>query len=50
MAYGATNCGKTHTIFGNETDGTEKGLAYQCGEYLINHLFKEGYSFYFSYL
>lgn len=53
MAYGATNSGKTYTIFGDregETQNNNKGLAYQCGDYLINNLFKEGYSFFFSYL
>ena len=52
MAYGATNSGKTYTIFGDREGETHnnKGLAYQCGDYLINNLFKEGYSFFFSYL
>lgn len=52
MAYGATNSGKTYTVFGDREADCQKqqGLAYLCGDYLINTLFKEGFKFYFSYL
>jgi len=57
MAYGATNSGKTYTIFGNQNklddkgkiQGTE-GLAYLSSKYLMEELFCAKYKFYFSYL
>ena len=56
MAYGATNSGKTYTIFGADRSNLQtferssEGLAYKCGNYLMNEVFKERYKFYFSYL
>lgn len=56
MAYGATNSGKTYTIFGpkdqedDSLDLNKQGLAYLCGNYLLNGLFKDNFKFYFSYL
>lgn len=55
MAYGATNSGKTYTIFGSKDaeqplSDSNQGLAYLCADYLINDLFKGNYKFYFSYV
>lgn len=49
MAYGATNSGKTYTVFGNKEKQCE-GLASHILKYILNVFDSKDYKFQFSYL